>query len=114
MFGRWKAKFFSNKKESKKNKSKKEGQQDFFEDFDYNIGIRPCWPLAITTTDTGYQALISALTIGGSATCQMYSATSSDLEHWDIDSENPVLTGGFSYDRMGFLDASLVGASFFL
>ena len=34
MFGRWKAKFFSNKKESKKNKSKKEGQQDFFEDFD--------------------------------------------------------------------------------
>ena len=34
MFGKWKAKFFSNKKESKKNKSKKAGQQDFFEDFD--------------------------------------------------------------------------------
>ena len=31
MFGRWKATFFSNKKESKKNKSKKEGQQDFDE-----------------------------------------------------------------------------------
>ena len=34
---------------------------DFLEDFDYETGIRPCWPLTITTTQYGYQALISAL-----------------------------------------------------
>ena len=34
--------------------------------------------------------------------------SSVDLLDWDIDVENPMLSSGFSYDRLGFLDASIV------
>ena len=38
----------------------------------------------------------------------MYSFLIHGPTNWTIDSQEPVLTSGFSYDRMGFMDATIV------
>jgi hypothetical protein len=83
---------------------------DFIDDFyrTADAQIRPCWPLTIQPTENGYTGYISASIVGSNTACQMYTLQSTNLIDWSIVSEIPILTSGFSSDRMGFVDASVV------
>ena len=70
--------------------------------------LRPCWPLTAYATPEGYRGYISASTVGSNAACQMYAISSDDRSSWEIATETPVLYSGFSYDRLGFIDAAVV------
>ena len=79
---------------------------DFYQSFDADI--RPCWPVTMQANDTGYVGYITASVVGSNHACQLYSLQSTDLMSWDITTTEPILTTGLSFDRMGFMDASIV------
>ena len=81
---------------------------DFINDFTLEFNQRPCWPLTLKITDTGYTGYIASSTIGSGNACNIYSLSSNDLIQWELNSETPILTAGFSYDRLGFADAAVV------
>jgi len=81
---------------------------DFLQDFRFDAEQRPCWPLTLNVTETGYTGYIASATVGGGNACNLYSLSSTDLIQWDFDSEEPILAAGFSYDRLGFADATVV------
>ena len=81
---------------------------NFIEDFSFDAEVRPCWPLTLRATASGYTGYLSASILGSNGSCQMYAYSSADLRNWEIDSTAPILYTGFSYDRMGFSDATVV------
>ncbi len=81
---------------------------NFIDDFSYDAEVRPCWPLTLRATESGYTGYVSASIMGSNGSCQMYEYFSPDLVNWQVYSESPVLYTGFSYDRMGFSDATVV------
>ena len=81
---------------------------NFLNDFVTEAGQRPCWPLTLKRSDEGYTGYIASATVGGGNACNMYALSTTDLVRWEFKSETPILSAGFSFDRLGFSDAAIV------
>lgn len=71
----------------------------------------PCWPLTITQGDFGLTGYIAAgvqdIFGTGDQTCDVYTATASNLSSWNMGG-SPVMRAGGAYDTAGIAAASVV------